>query len=71
MLGSLAFYVISAILQTEVNPAVAEALYTLTRPALLCLFGGQLLINLKEAGERGENGGLSHASPSISDIQFA
>ena len=58
-------------LQVEVNPAIEVVLITFTRPAFLCLFGWQLLINLKEAGERGENGGLSHPSPSISDIQFA
>ena len=36
-------------------------------PTLLCILGGQLLINLKEAGERGANGGTNYT---VSGIEF-
>ncbi|KAL5514492.1 hypothetical protein ACEPAG_2581 [Sanghuangporus baumii] len=40
-------------------------------PTLLCILGGQLLINLKQAGERGANGGTNYTPKSVSNIEFA
>ena len=64
-------YFVSQVLYAKVNPFIGIVLETIGSPTLLCIFGGQLLINLKEAGERGANGGLSHAPSSVSDIRFA
>ncbi|KAL5514178.1 hypothetical protein ACEPAG_2266 [Sanghuangporus baumii] len=55
----------------EISPFAANALGAAGSPTLLCILGGQLLINLKEAGERGANGGTNYSpSKSVSDIDF-
>ena len=53
------------------NPLVRSILNAAGSPTLLCIFGGHLLINLKEAGEMGVNEGTNYRSNSISDIDFA
>ncbi|KAL5476904.1 hypothetical protein ACEPAI_3090 [Sanghuangporus weigelae] len=54
----------------EISPFVAYLLSAAGSPILLCVLGGQLLINLKEAGERGVNGGTNYTPTSVSDIDF-
>ena len=39
-------------------------------PALLCVLGSHLLIHLKEAAEKGLNGGTSYRMEAISAIDF-
>ncbi|OCB83929.1 hypothetical protein A7U60_g9138 [Sanghuangporus baumii] len=53
-----------------INPFLANVLAVAGSPTLLCILGGQLLINLKEAGERGANGGTNYSLSSVSDIDF-
>ncbi|KAL5498596.1 hypothetical protein ACEPAH_1950 [Sanghuangporus vaninii] len=53
----------------DISPAISDILNVAGSPTLLCILGGQLLINLKEAGERGANGGTNY-TPKISDIDF-
>lgn len=52
------------------NPFAADVLAAASSPTLLCILGGQLLINLKEAGERGANGGTNYTPRSVSNIDF-
>ena len=54
----------------EISPFAADVVNAAGSPTLLCILGGQLLINLKEAGERGLNGGTNYTSTSVSDIDF-
>ena len=53
------------------NTFAAAILLAAGSPTLLCILGGHLLINLKEAGELGVNEGTNYRSGSISDIDFA
>ncbi|KAH8108367.1 hypothetical protein DFH11DRAFT_1711036 [Phellopilus nigrolimitatus] len=39
--------------------------------SLLCILGSWLLVHLKEAGEKGINGGTSYRPASMSDLEFA
>ncbi|KAL5476778.1 hypothetical protein ACEPAI_2964 [Sanghuangporus weigelae] len=71
--GLVSFYAISQLVGAalvNVNGPAAFILATVSSPTTLCILGGQLLINLKEAGEKGENGGLNYTPQSVSDIQF-
>ena len=52
------------------HPLVAAMLSAMGSPILLCVFGGQLLINMKEAGERSANGSTNSTTRTISDIEF-
>ncbi|EJD00526.1 uncharacterized protein FOMMEDRAFT_159258 [Fomitiporia mediterranea MF3/22] len=45
--------------------------FAVATPTLLCVLGSHLLINLKEAGERGVNEGTNYRSKTVSDIEFA
>ncbi|KAL5498496.1 hypothetical protein ACEPAH_1849 [Sanghuangporus vaninii] len=54
----------------EISPFAANVLFAAGSPILLCILGGQLLINLKEAGERGANGGTNYMPTGISNINF-
>ncbi|OCB90508.1 hypothetical protein A7U60_g2242 [Sanghuangporus baumii] len=53
------------------NPIASVLLVAVGSPTLLCILGGQLLINLKEAGERGANGGTNYTPKSVSSMEFA
>ncbi|OCB90521.1 hypothetical protein A7U60_g2255 [Sanghuangporus baumii] len=71
--GFVSFYAISQLVGAaifNVNELASLILAAVSCPTTLCILGGQLLINLKEAGERGENGGLNYTPQSVSDIQF-
>lgn len=46
----------------SVNPFAAMVLNAAGSPTLLCILGGQLLINLNAAAERGANGGTNFRS---------
>ncbi|OCB89281.1 hypothetical protein A7U60_g3580 [Sanghuangporus baumii] len=52
------------------NVFLSNLLSSAGSPTLLCVLGGQLLINLKEAGEKGANGG-TYNTRTVSDIEFA
>ncbi|KAL5477007.1 hypothetical protein ACEPAI_3194 [Sanghuangporus weigelae] len=54
----------------DAGPVVANFLNGAGSPTLLCVLGGQLLINLKEEGEREANGGTDYTPRSVSDIEF-
>ncbi|KAH8106566.1 hypothetical protein DFH11DRAFT_1863533 [Phellopilus nigrolimitatus] len=53
------------------NVLLADLLTILGNPSLLCVLGSHLLVHLKEAGERGANGGTSYRMKIMSDIQFS
>ncbi|OCB83941.1 hypothetical protein A7U60_g9150 [Sanghuangporus baumii] len=53
-----------------INPLASNLLNALGSPTLLCILGGQLLINLKEAGSRDVNGGTDYTPRSLSNIDF-
>ncbi|KAH8108256.1 hypothetical protein DFH11DRAFT_1549247 [Phellopilus nigrolimitatus] len=53
------------------NPLLANLLNLLGSPSLLCVLGSHLLVHLKEAGERGANGGTSYRMPTMSNIEFS
>ncbi|KAL5524850.1 hypothetical protein ACEPAF_9996 [Sanghuangporus sanghuang] len=55
------------------NVILADILSSLGNPSFLSLLGSRMLINLKEAGERGQNEGTNYKIPSmtLSDIDFA
>ena len=53
------------------SPVVAIIFTTVSNPIFLCILGGQLLINLKEAGELGVNEGTNYRSTSVTVIDFA
>ncbi|OCB85033.1 hypothetical protein A7U60_g7990 [Sanghuangporus baumii] len=54
----------------EISPFASDVVRAVGSPALLCILGGQLLINLKQAGERGANGGTNYTPRTVSDIDF-
>ncbi|KAH8109172.1 hypothetical protein DFH11DRAFT_1861689 [Phellopilus nigrolimitatus] len=53
------------------NIVLSDFLNILGSPSLLCVFGSHLLVHLKEAGERGANGGTSYKLKTISSIGFS
>ncbi|KAH8112219.1 hypothetical protein DFH11DRAFT_1545911 [Phellopilus nigrolimitatus] len=53
------------------NILLAELLNVLGSPSLLCVLGSHLLVHLKEAGERGANGGTSYRMRTMSNIEFS
>ncbi|KAH8109719.1 hypothetical protein DFH11DRAFT_513647 [Phellopilus nigrolimitatus] len=53
------------------NALLAELLNVLGNPSLLCVLGSRLLVHLKEAGERGANGGTSYRMRTMSNIEFS
>ncbi|KAH8109181.1 hypothetical protein DFH11DRAFT_1515867 [Phellopilus nigrolimitatus] len=53
------------------NVIVAQLLTILGSPSLLCVLGSHLLVHLKEAGERGANGGTSYRMKTMSSIGFS
>ena len=55
---------------TDIAPLAAYILSAAGSPTLLCVLGGQLLIHLKEAGERGVNSGTNYTPRNASDIEF-
>ncbi|KAH8112162.1 hypothetical protein DFH11DRAFT_1511888 [Phellopilus nigrolimitatus] len=58
--------------QLEVpNAVLANLLSVLGSPSLLCILGSHLLVHLKEAGERGGNGGTSYRMRTMSIIEFS
>ena len=61
------------IIQSQIlvtNPFVSTLLTSIGSSALLSVLGSHLLINLKEAGELGVNGGTNYRSRTVSDIDF-
>ncbi|KAH8109403.1 hypothetical protein DFH11DRAFT_946574 [Phellopilus nigrolimitatus] len=52
------------------KPNLFYLLTVLVYPKLLCLLGSHLLIHLKEAGERGANGGTSYRMTAMSSMRF-
>ncbi|KAH8108371.1 hypothetical protein DFH11DRAFT_1109847 [Phellopilus nigrolimitatus] len=44
---------------------------TIGGATLLCVLGSRLLVNLKEAGERGVNGGTSYRASTMSNMEFS
>ncbi|KAH8109733.1 hypothetical protein DFH11DRAFT_1810558 [Phellopilus nigrolimitatus] len=53
------------------NVLAASLLAILGKPSLLCVLGSHLLVHLKEAGERGVNGGTSYRMQTMSNIEFS
>ncbi|KAH8109979.1 hypothetical protein DFH11DRAFT_1515033 [Phellopilus nigrolimitatus] len=53
------------------NVLLSYLLDALGNPSLLCVLGSHLLTNLKEAGERGANGGTSYRMKTTSSIEFS
>ncbi|KAH8109183.1 hypothetical protein DFH11DRAFT_1814136 [Phellopilus nigrolimitatus] len=53
------------------NVALSDFLNYLGSPSLLCVLGSHLLVHLKEAGERGANGGTSYKMKTMSNIEFS
>ncbi|KAH8109860.1 hypothetical protein DFH11DRAFT_1809975 [Phellopilus nigrolimitatus] len=53
------------------NVLLSNILNILGHPSLLCVLGSHLLVHLKEAGERGANGGTSYRMKTISSIGFS
>ncbi|KAH8109171.1 hypothetical protein DFH11DRAFT_1548470 [Phellopilus nigrolimitatus] len=53
------------------NPLLSNLLGILGSPSLMCVLGSHLLVHLKEAGERGANGGTSYKLKTISSIGFS
>ena len=71
---SVIFCCVLRIVETSIfidNFFVADILSAAGSPTLLCILGSHLLINLKEAGEMGVNGGTNYRLSRISDIDFA
>ncbi|THH02981.1 hypothetical protein EW145_g6637 [Phellinidium pouzarii] len=56
---------------TELSSLSSYALSILGSPGFLCVLGSRLLVDLKEAGEKGLNGGISYRAESVSDIEFS
>lgn len=59
---------------TDTNDYLAILFTLLGSPTFLCIMGSNVLFNLKEAGERGLNQGISYywsSSASISAMDFA
>ncbi|KAH8109867.1 hypothetical protein DFH11DRAFT_891286 [Phellopilus nigrolimitatus] len=53
------------------NILLANLLSISGSPSLLCVLGSHLLVHLKEAGERGANGGTSYRMKTMSNIEFS
>ncbi|KAH8104868.1 hypothetical protein DFH11DRAFT_1519336 [Phellopilus nigrolimitatus] len=53
------------------NALLARLLTILGNTSLLCVLGSHLLVHLKEAGERGVNGGTSYRMKTMSSIRFS
>ena len=55
------------------NRFLSDVLYAIGNPSLLSVLGSRLLINLKEAGELGLDGGTKYRPnlQTISDIEFS
>ncbi|KAH8109219.1 hypothetical protein DFH11DRAFT_1548514 [Phellopilus nigrolimitatus] len=53
------------------NILLADFLTILGSPSFLCVLGSHLLVHLKEAGERGANGGTSYRMKTMSNIDFS
>ncbi|KAH8106463.1 hypothetical protein DFH11DRAFT_1468308, partial [Phellopilus nigrolimitatus] len=53
------------------NALLAALLAALGSPSLLCVLGSHLLVHLKEAAERGANGGTSYRMKTMSSIGFS
>ncbi|KAH8101662.1 hypothetical protein DFH11DRAFT_1523482 [Phellopilus nigrolimitatus] len=53
------------------NAFIADLIAGLGSPSLLCVLGSHLLVHLKEAGERGANGGTSYRMRTMSNIKFS
>ncbi|OCB85035.1 hypothetical protein A7U60_g7992 [Sanghuangporus baumii] len=68
--GFKGFHLIVDISIVGINLFAANLLSAAGSPTLLCVLGGQLLINLKQAGEKGLNGGTNYMPRSVSDIDF-
>ena len=58
---------------TTTDPHVVSKviLGILGSPSLLVVLGARLLVNLKEAGERGVNEGTSYRVETLGEMQFA
>ncbi|EJD04960.1 uncharacterized protein FOMMEDRAFT_154110 [Fomitiporia mediterranea MF3/22] len=67
---SLVYFTIARIRLEDVSPFVSYLLNAAGSPALLCVLGSHLLINLKEAGEMGVNEGTNYRSRVVSNIEF-
>ncbi|KAH8108383.1 hypothetical protein DFH11DRAFT_1516989 [Phellopilus nigrolimitatus] len=50
---------------------VANLLNTIGSASFFCVLGSRLLVHLKEAGERGVNGGTSYRATTMGDMEFA
>ncbi|OCB83930.1 hypothetical protein A7U60_g9139 [Sanghuangporus baumii] len=61
---------ILSVIIAKISPFASDVLNAAGSPTLLCILGGQLLTNLKEAGERGVNGGTNYTPRSVSAIVF-
>lgn len=55
----------------ELNTLAFYVLYVAGSPTLLCILGSHLLINLKEAGEKGYNEGTNYWPTHVSTMDFA
>ncbi|KAH8109186.1 hypothetical protein DFH11DRAFT_1515944 [Phellopilus nigrolimitatus] len=52
-------------------PLLANLLTILGSTSFLCVLGSHLLVHLKEAGERGANGGTSYRMTTMSNVEFS
>ena len=55
----------------EISTLAFYILYVAGSPTLLCILGRHLLINLKEAGEKGFNEGTNYWPTHVSTMDFA
>ncbi|KAL5530921.1 hypothetical protein ACEPAG_3797 [Sanghuangporus baumii] len=53
------------------SSTLTDFLGVLGNPLMLCVLGSRLVVNMKEAGEKGENGGSNGGIATVSDIQFS
>ncbi|KAH8109173.1 hypothetical protein DFH11DRAFT_1861690 [Phellopilus nigrolimitatus] len=53
------------------NALLSDILNCVGSPSLMCVLGSHLLVHLKEAGERGANGGTSYRMRTMSNIEFS
>ncbi|OCB92172.1 hypothetical protein A7U60_g464 [Sanghuangporus baumii] len=53
------------------SSTLTDFLGVLGNPLMLCVLGSHLVVNMKEAGEKGENGGSNRSIDTVSDIQFS
>ncbi|EJD00607.1 uncharacterized protein FOMMEDRAFT_159364 [Fomitiporia mediterranea MF3/22] len=54
----------------DIVPLASALINAASSPTLLCVLGSHLLINLKEAGERGVNEGTDYRSRTVSNFEF-